>query len=234
MIISLNVDDPSDLLSFQRFIHHRAYRKLGYRVLDFCERWGASPIDILSQSLDSTMEPFTPQFNTEEVPFHNFLQKFVAPVQLQLAVYVLNFGNASCWLQALQTAWNNLRDLVLVKGREDKSPNNQQVVGIVIWTKVLDHLLPVLKHISSTPKAGAALALAGASGSSLLLLCAQRSAEINQYNLTKRKRQKNIVPEMPPAVGVNEESDSDFVFPDDRESNHFSFLFSATSILQIF
>lgn len=92
---------------------------------------------------------------------------------------MVNFGNASHWLQALQTAWNLLQDLVLEKCPKaggttlkvrTESPQNQKVVRIVALVKMFDTLLPVLKYISSTPKASAALALAGTSDSSLLLL----------------------------------------------------------------
>ena len=48
VIVSLKEGCANDLARFQVFIHHRAYQKLGWRVLDFSTHWGKSPFAINS------------------------------------------------------------------------------------------------------------------------------------------------------------------------------------------
>lgn len=75
VITSLDCDNSSDLLRLQRFIHHRAYRKLGYRVLDFSERWGTSPIGILLENIDPTLKSTTFQLTLDR-SFRSYLERF--------------------------------------------------------------------------------------------------------------------------------------------------------------
>lgn len=122
VIVSLDCNDPLDLHRFQRFIHHRAYRKLGYRVLDFSERWGISPIDIISENLDpASLDTITFRFSTHNPEFHKFIQKYLQPESLNTCSasdsrpsYSIRPDNAHLWVRALQKAWARLQKELLL------------------------------------------------------------------------------------------------------------------------
>lgn len=120
VIVALDCDDPHDLRCFQRFIHHRAYRKLASRVLDFSTRWGISPIDIISANLDHTLTSKTFHFPTRDPAFHQFVQKCITPEPAipstsdTTLCYRISPDTAHLWVKVLNTAWFALQEELLV------------------------------------------------------------------------------------------------------------------------
>lgn len=173
VISSLDCGKPGDLLRLQRFIHHRAYRKLGYRVLDFSQHWGTSPFVILLQNIDPTLKPKKFQLNLDR-SFRSYLVRFgLFPDREQGSKYsfTINPTNALQWGDVLMDAWDRLQKKVLVSTVTGDGtlyevdmdpPTNRIVIKIVVWIKVLEVLLnPVLRYLASSSKVGDALARAG-------------------------------------------------------------------------
>jgi len=64
-------------MEFQLFIHHRAYRKLAWRLLQFSTHWGKLPFELLSEHLPSLPEKLFPI--TLPDYFHEEIAAFVKP-----------------------------------------------------------------------------------------------------------------------------------------------------------
>ena len=193
VVTSLRHGDASDLLLFQHFISHRAYRKLGWRVLEFSTHWGKSPFDIISDHLvDLNSEPASFQFPCQSSLFHQMIRHFVTPKSMteQEPDYPLNSDNAPQWLELFQSAWNILQSELLVensKGKNDMtvrtdSPSTKSVQNIVVMTLILEDLLDVLIHLLSADGAAQALASAGKLESSYTSgCCAHAFPEVATY-----------------------------------------------------
>lgn len=209
----MKYDDPSDLTHFQRFIHHRAYRKLGYRVLDFSERWGTSPIAIIRKNLDpDSLEPSDFTFPNDP-NLHTFIRKHVQPKTPSssgspIPVYNMDSDNVSNWIDLLEEIWIQLQVEVLdiqVNGKplgaswdplksvtapqtgpqkgkkrpprifymvKKEPPMNKRVVMIVVLMDILENVLRVFSHLSSSPPVSVALGRAGRIGSPFLVILA--------------------------------------------------------------
>ncbi|KAE9384597.1 hypothetical protein BT96DRAFT_1007911 [Gymnopus androsaceus JB14] len=180
-------DQSSDLLPFQLFIHHRAYRKLGWRVLLFSTHWGKSPFDIISDCLpDPNLKSESFQFPGGSSPFHDTLARYVPPESTQSGdVYLVNSNNAARWLALFKSAWAKLQSHLLVKESDGKNPKVRRIVAIMV---TLERLIDVFKHLLSAN--GVAQALA--------------KAELAQYH---NRVQSPIEPNT--AISENDEDDDD-------------------------
>ena len=210
VITSLNLRDSQDLLHFQLFIHHRAYRKVGWRVLEFSTHWGASPFKIISNSLtDPELESKTFVFK-QHLTVHTLIQNRIMP-EPQLSsgtsskpVYCVNSSNALQWLKVLQDFWFDLEDELLVKSppgktkrmmvRED-SPSYDSVRSIVLAMSALEALMPVLKHLLSATGVAQALASAGKFKSSFTSDCCVHAFPEDQSDLPKSSGDISLEPD---------------------------------------
>ncbi|KAE9387912.1 hypothetical protein BT96DRAFT_947994 [Gymnopus androsaceus JB14] len=142
VIVSLMPSSSVDLMSFQLFIHHRAYRKLGWRVLDFLTHWGKSPFGIIykcladpslvMESIDLKIDPGS--------NLHEFIQDRItlqlSPETNSEPVYCVNSDNALQWLCVLHVIWSQLQKKLLVTQSQGKPkvrkelPTPQEVVTI--------------------------------------------------------------------------------------------------------
>lgn len=178
VIMALN-NQTVDLLRFQLFIHHRAFRKLGWRVHEFSTHWGKSPFDILSENPDAELKRKKIEFKYRDLEFHNLIQSYVSaePDMHSTAgsragpVYSICVANAPRWIRALKQLWLRLQSCLLTETFEDgriteflvksESPSHHVVNDIVTIIFVLEALSPVFKHIVSSRRAADALAKAG-------------------------------------------------------------------------
>ena len=194
VITSLRHGDASDLRHFQYFIHHRAYRKLGWRVLEFSTHWGKSPFDIISDHLaDPDLKPASFQFPRRSSIFHETIGEYVTPKSMteQEPDYPLNSDNAPQWLELLQSAWTALQSELLVENSKRKndmmvrtdSPSTKSVHNIAKMMLILEDLLDVLIHLLSADGAAQALASAGKLESSFTSgCCAHAFPEFATYS----------------------------------------------------
>lgn len=172
VISSLDCQHPQQLLNFNLFIHHRAYRKLGWRVREFSSHWGDSPFDILSAQLPLDFEPKNFQFlHVREAAFQKLIENY--RVERSEDEYCLNSENASEWIASLKSVWCNLEDALLIIDRKLKkavtkstpmrntSPNSSTVEIIVSMMLSLEALMPVFMHLLTSRGAAQALADAG-------------------------------------------------------------------------
>ncbi|KAE9394522.1 hypothetical protein BT96DRAFT_998434 [Gymnopus androsaceus JB14] len=156
--------NSKDLKNFQHFIHHRAYRKLGWRVLDFSTHWGKLPFDIISKCLAKS-ELESKDFTFKEV-FNNAIQMHMpsraSSETNSKPVYCLNSDNALQWLNVVYTLWETLQKKLLGEGkpklREIKTPTPEAVCEIVYALMGLEAMMPVLKHLLSAEGVVGALA----------------------------------------------------------------------------
>ncbi|KAE9384557.1 hypothetical protein BT96DRAFT_1007955 [Gymnopus androsaceus JB14] len=164
VIVSLKPGNSKDLKNFQHFIHHRAYRKLGWRVLDFSTHWGKLPFDIISECLAKS-ELESKDFTFKEV-FNNAIQMHMpsraSSETNSKPVYCLNSDNALQWLNVVYTLWETLQKKLLGEGkpklREIKTPTPEAVCEIVYALMGLEAMMPVLKHLLSAEGVVGALA----------------------------------------------------------------------------
>lgn len=167
IIFALN-DDSNNLLDFELFIHHRAYRKLAWRVLEFSTHWGEPPFDILVKHLDPNLQPkhFTLNTTAQAV-----IQSFTIPPTSQSdlgLVYTVNVNNTSTWVRNLKGFWDRLEGHLLVDNpkkakkmiRED-SPKPQAVEDIVSVITLLESTMHIFSYLLSGDDAARALAHAG-------------------------------------------------------------------------
>jgi len=207
----------SDLAKFQFFIHHRAYRKLGWRVQLFSTHWGKSPFDIISDQLpDANLTPESFQLKGEHSSVHDAINRYVKPVsktELE-SVYLVNSDNASSWLALFKSAWAILQSHLFAKDSEGKttgrvrtdSPSTASVQAIVAMMLVLERLMDVFIHLLSAHGVGQALANAGKLESFCTSQrCAHAFPELAQYFM-----QRSIEPN--PAVSENDEDDDNAEF----------------------
>ncbi|KAE9394521.1 hypothetical protein BT96DRAFT_943087 [Gymnopus androsaceus JB14] len=149
VIVSLKPGNSKDLKNFQHFIHHRAYRKLGWRVLDFSTHWGKLPFDIISKCLAKS-ELESKDFTFKEV-FNNAIQMHMpsraSSETNSKPVYCVNSDNALQWL--------NVGNL---SSGEIKTPTPEPVREIVYALMGLEAMMPVLKHLLSAEGVVGALA----------------------------------------------------------------------------
>lgn len=122
VVFALNPDDVHDLLRFQRLIHHRAFRKLAWRVLYFSTHWGYLPFHILGNHLGKDLPPKIVLFKSRDPEFHSTIQSYVGDGTCKHVhsmddlgisseaehAYCVNAENASEWLLAFTTLWNKL------------------------------------------------------------------------------------------------------------------------------
>lgn len=166
VIFALGVE-ADNLLDFDLFIHHRAYRKLGCRVLEFFTHWGKSPFHILSENLDNTLE--SQRFEINGVDQEIIIQslKIQPTMRTDLGVvYEIDGGNASQWLAKIEQFWLQLHKILLYSKNEKllvkkESPLPSMVEEIVSIMMILKALVPIFKHISSPSSVAQALAKAG-------------------------------------------------------------------------
>jgi len=196
----------SDLYKFQLFVHHRAYRKLGWRVQFFSTHWGTSPFDIISNHLpdpDLTSESFRLQGVHSRA--HAAINRYVEPVsETELeSVYLVNSDNASSWLKLFKSVWAQLQSHLFAKDSDGKttgtvrkdSPSRQSVEAIVAMVALLERLMDVFIHLLSAHGVGQALAKAGKLDSfrisHLLRSCFSRARTVSypEANRTKSRSQ---------------------------------------------
>lgn len=207
-------DQSSDLLPFQFFIHHRAYRKLGWRVLLFSTHWGKSPFDIISDCLpDPNLKSESFRFPGGSSPFHDTLARYVPPESTESGdVYLVNSNNAARWLALFKSAWAKLQSHLLVKESDGKnpkvrtdSPSAESVRRIVAIMVTLERLIDVFKHLLSANGVAQALAKAGKLESLYTFdCCAHAFPELAQYH---NRVQSPIEPNT--AISENDEDDDD-------------------------
>jgi len=192
VIDSLKEGCANDLARFQVFIHHRAYRKLGWRVLDFSTHWGKSPFAIISdclahpglESKDFTINRLS--------PVHELIQGSIPPQPSSETnsdlVYRIDSDNALKWLEVLTALWELLRQRLIVHQPQGKaqvrkeSPSVHDVVGIVFYLSGIQATMPVFQHLLSAPGVVRALAEAGKLNRSFASdCCAHVFPEISAY-----------------------------------------------------
>lgn len=124
--MALDATESLDLLAFQHFIHHRAYRKLGSRVEEFMTHWGALPFDILLAHLDPTLRTHVYTFAYKGLAFHTYFAQYVTltPDMIHSKTeltwkYCVNAANASQWINALKELWGGLVASLLVKKKRE-------------------------------------------------------------------------------------------------------------------
>lgn len=175
VIASLDPKDPLDLACFQRFIHHRAFRKLGWRVHAFLTHWGVLPFDILSKHLDPSLPSKTFDFPFTSPHFHAYLEHYVKPGAGMYShengkyTYLVDAGNALQWLHGLKAVWSGLQDSLLINDNSKwcvkaESPGPRTVNSIVSRIFVLEALMPIFEHLLSAESAATALHNAGECG----------------------------------------------------------------------
>ncbi|KAE9384584.1 hypothetical protein BT96DRAFT_950459 [Gymnopus androsaceus JB14] len=163
VIVSLKPGESEDLKHFQHFIHHHAYQKLGWQVLDFSTHWGKSPFNIIFNCL-AEPELESKDFTFKEV-FNNFIQMHM-PSQPSSEtnskpVYCVNSDNALQWLNVLYTFWETLQKELLAEGKpkvREIPPTPEAVREIVITLMGLEAMMPVLQHLLSAEGVVGALA----------------------------------------------------------------------------
>lgn len=177
VIMSLDHKNPLDLVRFQLFIHHRAFRKLGWRVQEFLTHWGVLPFDILSQHLDPNLRSETFDFAVGP-HFHDCIQRYVKlgpkmyvfSLKKGRRVYCVNADNALEWLDGLKEVWSGLQASLLIEHNSnwrvrEESPSPATVNDMVTRVFVLEAFMPIFEHLLSAESAGAALHNAGELGS---------------------------------------------------------------------
>lgn len=171
VIHALRGDHLSDLSSFQLFVHHRAYRKLAWRVMIFRRRWGGLPFNILSEHLDPNLTLKNIELAYKSPDLHSFIQQYVTEVLPISSVpetrvgytYQVDATNAPQWLHALTDLWQGLEDILLTEdfAVKQESPCPQQVNIIVTTLFLLESFMPVLVHLLSSEMSAKALGDAG-------------------------------------------------------------------------
>lgn len=205
VITALDCDDTLDLIRFELFIHHRAFKRLGRRVLALSTHWGESPFDILSNHLDPDLEPNTFQFQYHDTEFHTLIQKYVHPDPalsstsgaISKPSYSVNANNASKWIAAFQELWVQLESYLLVADFDGETtrmivrqdlPSIHTIDNIVAVMFFFEGLMPVLKHLLSAHGATQALADAG----ELDYITFHHYANISPEYIQRRKSQDDM------------------------------------------
>lgn len=176
VISSLDSQRPQQLMNFNLFIHHRAFRKLGWRVREFSSHWGDSPLQILSAHLRLDFEPRKFQFpHLQGAEFETLIENYRIKVtgRSSPAEYCVNPENAPEWIATLKSVWGILEDKLLIIDRELKSPVTKntpvrttspdaETVEIIVSIMFsLEALMPVFKHLLTVGGAAQPLADAG-------------------------------------------------------------------------
>lgn len=223
VINALDGDVLSDLIQFQLFIHHRAYRKLAWRVRDFRTRWGGLPFDIISKNLDRNLERKNVELRYKNAEFHNFIQDYVDPVpvspiqQTQIGyMYSVDAENALQWLEALRKLWRQLEAILLDEefAVKEESPEPLQVNVIVSTLFFFESLVPVLIHILSSAVTARALGDAGEFEGPLTSYCSNiKLLEMKVYHERLMKTHNAAVVVGNPDISVDE--DLKVVLPND-------------------
>lgn len=242
MIVALNSKNPADLPRFQLFVHHRAYRKLGQRVLKFSTHWGRLPFDILAEHIDTRLKQKTFQFKYQDLEFHNLIQSYVSPetdisctsVINSRPVYVVNAMNASQWIEALKELWLRLQSYLLVESSDEgkslmvnmDSPTTRIINDIVTVMFVLEALMPMFEYLLSAQGVSQVFARAGELDNSFTSShCTHSFTELDQYHLSRNKKTTGSSEpgEEHNAFSDNDEQDLEFALTgEDCESHNYN------------
>lgn len=166
--IIVALDPGSDnLLEFDLYMHHVAFRKLGWRVLEFLTHWGKSPFDILSENLDPKLKTKIFEIKGSKEVIRKNIEIDALSSTTKGLRYSVNGQNASKWVKTLNGLWCRLANHLLVdksgtrkKVRKD-SLTPAAVEEVVVIIAHLESTLPILKHILSCKQVPRALADAG-------------------------------------------------------------------------
>lgn len=189
VIAILDPQETQQLLHFNLFIHHRAYRKLGWRVQEFVTHWDKSPFDFISAHLGPELEPMELPIVSRNALFGNLIDnyckvpdKHCASATVSRDVYYVNAENASDWVGTLKYLWGQLEDSLLeILPEPDTSventkkpprvtkstpvrrtsPDSSTVITIVSTMFSLEALMPVFMHLLTAEGVAQALADAG-------------------------------------------------------------------------
>lgn len=170
VISALDPQDPQQLLNLNLFVHHRAYRKLGWQVQEFSSHWGESPFEILSANICLDFEPRNFQFlHVRDEAFQESIENF----RVSADDYCVTCENTFEWIAILKSVWRILEDALLIINRELKkpvvkntpvritSPNSSTVEVIISMMLTLEALMPVFRHLLTVGGVAQALADAG-------------------------------------------------------------------------
>ncbi|KAJ3779795.1 hypothetical protein GGU10DRAFT_381761 [Lentinula aff. detonsa] len=115
-------------LPLQKFVHVRAFRKLGFRVYLFSTHWGKSPFDILheNQSTIARDPALTQTFNLALNPdVRDLVEHAIGSIQLVAGstrryICEVNPGNLALWTHFFQFFWHKLCTILLQKNTKDE------------------------------------------------------------------------------------------------------------------
>jgi len=177
VIVSLEAKNPMHQARFQYFVHRRAYRKLGARILDFSTHLGKLPFDIFPTEFpglgatDVTLhagskhhagiaqyvKPFSPPLEESKEPKNPANTK---PKTLETGTdwtqlrYPVNAETAPKWVHLLRFWWSILCDQFLDKAHKTVTPSPPTAEATrlaVAMISGLQALKPVLKILLSYP-----------------------------------------------------------------------------------
>lgn len=183
IILSLNPSNLLDLVKFQLFAHHRAYRKLGWRIHEFLTHWGVLPFDILQNNIDRNLVPKMFHLKGVDSEFHERVRDYVNtnqsmyyPSEGNSCIYWVNAENACGWITGLMGLWSGVQDSLLVKtdgnqwNVKSALPSPKTVKDIVIQLFLFESLMPIFKHLLSAHGVSQALCDASEPGFTYCLL----------------------------------------------------------------
>ncbi|KAJ3745403.1 hypothetical protein DFH05DRAFT_1487823 [Lentinula detonsa] len=151
------------LAPLQRFIHRRAFRKLGSRVLLFSTHWDRVPFDVLAKNisiissdpdLSKTFELTLPSAAHETVEVFVQATANVAGSKLRYT-YDLNTVNLARWAALFRYLWYEIELCLLEKNSKDqwrvrlKTPEKEVFPVMVLHIQILHCLKTVIKHLFS-------------------------------------------------------------------------------------
>ncbi|KAJ3738406.1 hypothetical protein DFH05DRAFT_1517555, partial [Lentinula detonsa] len=153
-----------DILSYlSTFIHRRAFRKLGSRVLLFSTHWDRVPFDVLAKNISiiSSDPDLSKTFELTLPPAaHETVEKFVKATanvagSKSRYTYDLNTVNLARWTALFRYLWDEIALRLLQKNSKDqwrvrsKTPEHEVFPVIVLHIQILHCLKTVIKHLFS-------------------------------------------------------------------------------------
>ncbi|KAJ3738480.1 hypothetical protein DFH05DRAFT_1517335 [Lentinula detonsa] len=152
------------LAPLQHFIHRRAFRKLGSRVLLFSTHWDRVPFDVLAKNISiiSSDPDLSKTFELTLPPTaaHKTVEKFVKATanvagSKSRYTYDLNTVNLARWTALFRYLWDEIALRLLQKNSKDqwrvrsKTPEHEVFPVIVLHIRILHSLKTVIKHLFS-------------------------------------------------------------------------------------
>lgn len=130
IISILHPQETHQLQDFTFFIHHRAYRKLAWRVQEFSSHWGQSPFNILSAHLGPGVHSMDFSITYRDQLFQELIRNFCkgsgtfssSETGISRDVYCVNAENALEWVATLKYIWGQLEDSLLKIPAEPFTP----------------------------------------------------------------------------------------------------------------